>query len=92
LSGNTKIFKRDATRLGSRGNITPFDIAFADPPYRKGMGEKAASALIAGEWLKPDAVFILEEATESFPEVLKGFELDDKRTYGETTIGMFSLL
>ena len=92
LSGNTKLFKRDATRLGNRGTLAPFDLAFADPPYRKGLGEKAASSLVAGDWLRSDAVLVLEEATECFPQVLSGFKLDDKRTYGETTIGLFSLL
>jgi len=91
LSGITKIFRRDATRLGNIGTLKPFDLVFADPPYRKSYGEKAAKSLREGDWLKPDAIFILEEATDAFPEALKGYELDDKRTYGETTIGFFSL-
>ena len=91
LSGITKIFRRDATRLGNIGTLKPFDLVFADPPYRKGYGEKAARSLREGGWLNPDAIFVLEEATDVFPEQLKGYGLDDNRTYGETTIGFFSL-
>ncbi len=92
LLGNTKIFRRDATRLGKIGTLGAFDLAFADPPYAKGLGVKAARSLLEGDWLNSNAMFVLEEATEAFPESLKGYELKDKRTYGETTIGIFSLL
>ena len=92
LSGITKIFRRDATRLGNIGSIKPFDLVFADPPYRKGYGEKAARSLREGGWLNADAIFVLEEATDMFPENLKGYSLEDKRSYGETTIGFFSIL
>ena len=91
LSGVTKVFRRDATRLGKLGTLKPFDLVFADPPYRKGFGEKAAQSLLEGKWLNTDAIFILEEATDVFPENLKGYEVADKRNYGETTIGIFSL-
>jgi len=91
LSGKTKIFRRDATRLGNIGTLKPFDLVFADPPYRKTYGEKTARVLREGGWLNPDAIFVLEEATDMFPESLKGYTLDDKRSYGETTIGFFSL-
>lgn len=92
LTGQTKVFRRDATRLGAIGNIQPFNLVFADPPYDKGYGEKAARSLIEGKWLNEDALFILEEATQSFPQALKGYELEDKRPYGDTTIGLFRLL
>lgn len=91
LSGITKIFRRDATRLGNIGTLKPFDLVFADPPYRKGFGEKAARSLREGNWLNSDVTFVLEEATDVFPEALKGYTLEDKRTYGETTIGFFAL-
>ena len=39
--GVTKIFRRDATKLGAIGMMQPFDLLFADPPYGKGLGEKA---------------------------------------------------
>ena len=92
LSGITKIFRRDATSLGKVGTLKPFDLVFADPPYRKGFGEKAARSLREGGWLNESAVFVLEEAADVFPQDLRGYALDDKRTYGETAIGLFSLI
>ncbi|KAG1649933.1 putative zinc protease y4wA [Nymphon striatum] len=80
LSGITKIFRRDATRLGNIGTLKPFDLVFADPPYRKGFGEKAARALREGGWLNQDALFILEEATDHFPESLKGYDWSIRET------------
>ena len=45
LQGRTKIFRRDATRLGEVGTIQPFDLLLADPPYGKGLGEAALPSL-----------------------------------------------
>ena len=90
LSGITRIFRRNATKPGNIGTLKPFDIAFADPPYRKGFGEKTARSLLEGSWLNLNGLFILEEASDAFPEILQGYELVDKRAYGETTIGIFT--
>ena len=62
LSGRTKIFRRDATRLGEAGTLQPFDLVFADPPYGKGLGELALVAARDGGWLKPGALCLVEEA------------------------------
>ena len=56
--GETKIYRRDATRLGeNRGE--PFDFLFLDPPYRKGLGDKAILAALNGGWLKDGSVVVL---------------------------------
>jgi 16S rRNA (guanine966-N2)-methyltransferase len=89
LQGVTKIFRRDATDLGRPGTMQPFDLAFADPPYGKGHGEKAADCLRDGGWLKPDALLVLEERTASAPEMLAGYETVDRRAFADTTIGFF---
>src|SRR5207245_2308460 len=41
LGGVTKIFRRDATRLGPAHPVEPFSLVFLDPPYSKGLAEKA---------------------------------------------------
>lgn len=91
LTGCTRIFKRDATKLGRLGDEAPYDLVFADPPYGKLLGERAAAWLLEGKWLSPSAVFVLEEGNASFPEKLNGFEQIDRRDFGETTIGLFNL-
>jgi 16S rRNA (guanine966-N2)-methyltransferase len=89
LQGASKIFRRDATDLGIPGTMEPFDLAFADPPYAKGLGEKAAASLAKGGWLKPGAIFVLEEKATNAPASLEGFQLLDQRRFGETVVGFF---
>ncbi|WP_319772867.1 16S rRNA (guanine(966)-N(2))-methyltransferase RsmD [Breoghania sp.] len=86
LTGTTKIFRRDATNLGSAGTIEPFDLVFLDPPYRKGLGEKALASAAAGGWMKPDALCVWEEAADAAIEVPSGFTLLDERVAGDSKI------
>ena len=89
LTGRTQIFRRDATRLGPVGTMRPFDLAFADPPYGKGLGETAAGALVSGGWLKPGALLVLEEVRGHAPVTLPGFHTLDRREFGDTVLGFF---
>lgn len=88
--GVTSVYRRDATRLGASGNIHPFSLVFCDPPYSRGLGEKAALSIVSGGWVQYDALFVLEENHASFPELIEGFELIDQRRYGDTIIGIFN--
>ena len=87
--GMCKIWKRDATDLGDCGPQSPFDLVFADPPYHKGLGTKALQALIAGHWLSPGAVVVLEEAEKAAVPDIAGLVLLDTRVYGETVIRIY---
>ncbi|MEL6980716.1 MAG: 16S rRNA (guanine(966)-N(2))-methyltransferase RsmD [Pseudomonadota bacterium] len=89
LIGETKIFRRDATRLGPHRGA-PFDIVFLDPPYGKGLGERALSAARAGGWLSDGALAVLEETAAADPQP-EGFEERDRRRYGDTEIRLFRL-
>ncbi len=84
LTGTTKLWRRDATDLGPAGNMTPYDVAFLDPPYGKGLGEKALTALADGEWLVPNALVVLEERKGVAIDVPDAFEVIDQRTWGDT--------
>jgi 16S rRNA (guanine966-N2)-methyltransferase len=86
LTGETRIFRRDATDLGPAGHIEPYGLAFLDPPYGKGLGEKALLGLAKGKWLTPGALCIFEERVEMKFEIPSAFELLDVRTYGDTDI------
>lgn len=86
LQGRTKVFRRDATALGDAGTIAPFDIVFADPPYGKGLAERALVAAMAGGWLKPDALVLVEEATASPFLAPAGLVVVDRRDYGDTSV------
>lgn len=86
LQGRTKIFRRDATALGSAGTIFPFDLVFADPPYGKGLGERALASALAGGWLKPDALVVVEEAAATPFAPPAGLRSLDRRDYGDTSV------
>ncbi|QKV19211.1 16S rRNA (guanine(966)-N(2))-methyltransferase RsmD [Oricola thermophila] len=84
LQGRTKLFRRDATRMGEIGTMEPFDLVFADPPYGKGLAERALSALLDGGWLKPGALLVVEEAADAGFAPPQGFALADARDFGDT--------
>jgi 16S rRNA (guanine966-N2)-methyltransferase len=86
LTGRTKIFRRDATGLGEAGTVQPFGLIFADPPYGKGLGERALRSARTGGWLMPGALCVVEEAAAAAFEPGEGFSVIDERDYGETTI------
>lgn len=86
LTGHTKIFRRDATNPGPRENIPPFDLVFLDPPYAKGLGEHALTALRDGNWLTETALAVLEEKADIEVAIPAGFSLQDKRTYADTQV------
>lgn len=93
VTGRTKIYRRDATRLGPRNASAgpAFDLVFIDPPYGKGLGEKALTELLAGDWLSPHSVVVLEEDKATDLSVPAGFEELDRRTYATTQILILGL-
>jgi 16S rRNA (guanine966-N2)-methyltransferase len=86
LAGLSRIYRRDATKLGPIGPMPPFDLVFCDPPYRKGLGEKALLSAREGGWLAKDALIVLEEAADAEVSVPESFELLERREYGETQV------
>lgn len=77
------LLKRDALKPGALTG-EPYDIAFADPPYGKGLGLAALAAWGAAGWLKPGALLVLEEGAEvAFPA---GMTLQTTRRYGDTWV------
>lgn len=86
LTGRTKIFRRDATKLGEAGTIAPFGLLFADPPYGKGLGEQALQSARAGGWLLSGALCVVEETAAVPFHPGEGFSVLDERNYGETVI------
>jgi 16S rRNA (guanine966-N2)-methyltransferase len=86
LGGVTKIFRRDATRMGDAGSAGRFRLAFCDPPYGKGLAARALAGCAAGGWLEPGALVVVEETEEATDALPSGFELLDRRTYGGTQV------
>jgi 16S rRNA (guanine966-N2)-methyltransferase len=88
LTGVTKLFRRDATRLGpmppSAGG--PFDLVFCDPPYGKGLAPPALTSAQEGGWLTPNALCVVEMGAADVVALPPAFEPLETRDYGETKI------
>ncbi|PSL21252.1 16S rRNA (guanine(966)-N(2))-methyltransferase RsmD [Shimia abyssi] len=81
--GAARLVARDATRLPLNADA-PYDLVFLDPPYGKGLGDKALAVAVAGRWIAPEALIVWEEnAPQLAPD---GFELLDQRKYGDTHV------
>jgi 16S rRNA (guanine966-N2)-methyltransferase len=86
LGGVTRIFRRDATRLGPAHPLEPFSLAFLDPPYGKGLAEKALVSARDGGWLAPGALAVVEEAADAAFTAPAGFEEFERRRYDDTQV------
>jgi len=86
LGGSTRIFRRDATRLGAAHPLEPFTLAFLDPPYGRDLAAKALAAARDGGWLSPEALVIVEEATKARFAAPSGFTEIERRAYDDTEL------
>jgi 16S rRNA (guanine966-N2)-methyltransferase len=79
----TRIFRRDATKLGPVHPVEPFSLAFLDPPYGKGLAEQALASAREGGWLTGDALIVVEETVGAF-KTPDGFDEIERRKYDDT--------
>lgn len=86
LGGSTKIYRRDATKLGAAHPLAPFSLGFLDPPYGKGLAVPALSAARAGGWLAPGALVVVEESADASLPAIEGFSELERRTYDDTAL------
>ena len=86
LTGRTRIFRRDAANLGPAGTVQPFTLVFADPPYRKELGEGAFASALAGGWLTADALLVLEEAGDTEVAPIPGLTALETRRLGDSQV------
>src|SRR5215217_1147200 len=84
LGGVTKVYRRDATNLGPAHPMEPFSLAFLDPPYGRGLAEKALASLRDGGWLTAGALLVVEEAKAAAFAAPDGFEELERRAYDDT--------
>jgi 16S rRNA (guanine966-N2)-methyltransferase len=88
LTGITKIWRRDATKLGEAGTLQPFQLIFCDPPYGKGLGERALAEAVNRGWAEQGAIAVLEERADVEIVWAAGFEEIDRRRYGDTQVAI----
>ena len=86
LGGTTRIFRRDATKLGPAHPLEPFWLAFLDPPYGHGLAEQALITARDGGWLVPQALVVVEEAADANFMAPEGYEEMERREYGDSEL------
>lgn len=69
----------------------PIDLAFFDPPYSKGLGEKSIQAFYDAGWFKQSTIIVLEESKKAFISLGKAFIMRDKRTFGDSCVYFIGL-
>jgi 16S rRNA (guanine966-N2)-methyltransferase len=84
LGGTSRIFRRDATKLGPVHPLEPFTLTFLDPPYGQGLAGKALASAHGGGWLTPEALIVVEEATKANFRAPDGFAESERRRYDDT--------
>jgi 16S rRNA (guanine966-N2)-methyltransferase len=86
LTGVTKIFRRDATGLGEAGKYAGKSLVFLDPPYGKGLAERALASVAQGGWLLDAAIVVVEERKGAVLALPSAYTAFDQRTWGETQV------
>jgi 16S rRNA (guanine966-N2)-methyltransferase len=86
LGGVSRVFRRDAARLGEAQRLAPFSLLFLDPPYGRGLAENALASARAGGWIATDALIVVEEAAKAAFVAPTGLEELDRRTYDDTEL------
>ena len=92
LGGVTRIFRRDASRLGPAHPLDPFSLIFLDPPYGKGLAEKSLISARDGGWLMPEALLVVEEAADAGFKTPEGFIELERRPYDDTEFTFIRLI
>ena len=86
VGGETRLFRRDATRMGRATPNAAFSLAFCDPPYGKDLAPRALRSCADGGWLAPGALVVVEEAQGAQVALPEGFAELERRGYGEMKV------
>jgi 16S rRNA (guanine966-N2)-methyltransferase len=86
LAGVTRLFRRDATMLGDAHPVEPFSLVFCDPPYERGLAEKALASARDGGWLVPGALIVVEESVDAKFRAPERFVELERREYDDSEI------
>jgi 16S rRNA (guanine966-N2)-methyltransferase len=89
---------RYQAKIGNAAKIMPhsavapkLDLAFLDPPYKKGLILPCIEGLINGAWLNQTAWLVLESEKGGLPDLshIDAISADRIKTYGDTDLGLY---
>ena len=69
--------------------MEPFSLLFLDPPYGKGLAERALTSARDGGWLTPDALIVVEEAADAAFAPPEGFAEIERRRLRRHAVRVF---
>jgi 16S rRNA (guanine966-N2)-methyltransferase len=93
LEKEIKVIKWDIARnLNCLQAPTPvYDLVFMDPPYERGLVEKALENLHRSQSVRRGASLVVEHSRrETLPENITFLELADQRKYGKTLVSFLT--
>ena len=85
-AGRVRVYAAEVLGWLSRGRPQPFDLIYLDPPYAADLYEPVARAVALGGWLAPGGRMLWECASGKIPEPPPGWELEQCRRYGGSSI------
>lgn len=89
VAGDAAVVVAPVARAVVAPAAAPYDVVFADPPYELPDSDLTGvlDHLVAGGWLAPDSLVVLERGTRSgAPSWVQGLTGLRSRRYGETTL------
>ncbi|MHA1522795.1 MAG: 16S rRNA (guanine(966)-N(2))-methyltransferase RsmD [Alphaproteobacteria bacterium] len=86
LAGKARISRRDATNMGPIGRGDLFNLVLLDPPYDRSLATVTVASLVAGGWLAPGALVVVEEARGAPFAWDPALREESQRAYGDTLI------
>jgi len=90
LTGQTNIYRRDASKLGVN-RAAPFDILFIDPPYDSDLLVPTLECLRTEKWISPSSLIITEFPASSPPSLDKTWTIVSQKKYGKSAIVFLQL-
>ena len=84
--GVTRLFRRDAARLGQASAAGRFSLVFCDPPYGRDLAPAALAGAASGGWLAAGALAVVEEAETVQLAWPAGFVELERRSHGDTAL------
>ena len=93
INSGLKVYHKDVFRFLSSYRAQPFDLVFADPPFKKQYGEKVLSASANSLALKTGTMLFLElSIKEDPPEKSSFYQLTNKKKFGDKKILFYQFL
>ena len=88
LQERSRIIMADAAAPSARLlAMGPFDLAFADPPYKRGFVARLVRLASTEGFLTPQGLMVVEHSPGE-PPAAEGVEIIDHRVYGQTELSL----